>query len=123
METRNTLTRRTTRELPCKLTDDEVRTRGIDLARATSEHLAIQENKKAAAKGFKDELDTVNTRIYKLKNMVQHGVEIRDVSVECRIDAHLGVITFTRSDTGDIVEKRPATFAELQGEFDFPDLD
>ena len=112
-------TKQAVRTLPCKLSDDEIRLRGIDLAHANTEFAETKEAQKEAAKNFRDALDRINDRIHELKNAVSNGVEIRDVDVEFKIDAYLGGVTITRLDTGEVVEKRQATSAELQGVFDF----
>lgn len=108
--------RTATKKLPCQLTEDEVRLRGIALADAAKEHIDLQDAKKESAKEFKDKIDRVNAVICDLKDVVRNAVEVRDVDVEYRYDNYLGNVTVTRKDTGEVVEKRMMTPKESQGE-------
>jgi uncharacterized FlaG/YvyC family protein len=106
------------RQLPCNLTEDEVRLRGIDLAHANTQYADTKDEAKSKAKAYKDRLEKIYETIHDLKDAVRNGVEVRPVECDVLLDHYAGMVTITRRDTGDIVESRRMTPAESQGRLD-----
>lgn len=104
-----------TRRLPCILTEDDVLDRGKQLANAEHAYTQIEEQKRAATKDFKDQLDAIGGRIEELSTAIRDKVETRDV--ECAILADHTVMKklLIRSDTGETVEAYEFSEAERQG--------
>lgn len=109
-------TRKSVKALPCKLSDDEVRLRGIDLAEAAKEHIDLQDAKKVTAKVFKDRIDAINKKIFELKDAVRNAVEVREIECELQYDYYMGKVTIVRMDSGEIIEVRAMTPKETQGD-------
>ena len=103
-----------TRLLPCDMSTEEQRLRGIELAEAETALLAAELAKKAAAKEHKENVDVIQKCIYQLVKVVETGEEQRQV--ECRVERLFGegVIRVTRTDTGEIVEESEMTEADRQ---------
>lgn len=112
------VSRKEVRCLPCPLTEEEQRLRGIELANHNAEYADTEAEKKQVTKDYGDKLKRINERIHELKDAVQTRVEVRDIECDVSIDRYLGKVTITRADTGEIVEVRPMTPGEAQGEMD-----
>lgn len=94
------------RHLSFVLTEDELLARGRELARKVREHIDMELAKKAAAKKFKDDLDTLNEEISKLQRTIETGKESRPV--QCRwVPIHERALMALMSDLGEEVESRP----------------
>lgn len=116
-----TTIKKSLRKLPVRLSDDEVRLRGIDLANAVKDHLDLDEERKRVAKEYKERMEAIDESIRELKDQTRNAVEVRLVEVELVIDNYMGSVKITRTDTGEIVEQRMMNAEEQQGKFDFPD--
>lgn len=103
---KQTTIKKSTRKLPCLLTDDEVRLRGIDLANANKEYADTKAEKTRIDRELNDKLKDTNERIHELKDAVRNGVEVRPVEVEIYVDRYLGKIRVTRMDTAEIIIDR-----------------
>lgn len=109
----------TTRRLMVKLQDDQVALRSQELAElelSRARHDAEIDVATEEWKAQKKELDLEAARLGaeagRLARVVKDREEEQDV--ECRIDVLHGQATLTRTDTGEVVEQRLATDAELQ---------
>lgn len=109
-------TRTRVQPLPCKLDDNEVRLRGIELAEAAKRHIDLQDEKKESAKNFKAQIDATNRDIARLKDSVRHAVEVRDIECELQYDFYMGKVTVVRKDSGEVIEVRAMTPTEAQGD-------
>jgi adenine-specific DNA methylase len=99
--------------LMCQLTDDEQRTRGIELAAATALLNDLTEQKKSIAGKIADTTATIN----QLAETVKHKQEERPVVCVMDPDYKDDTMTIRRTDNGMIVAVRQLTHAERQ-----PDL-
>lgn len=110
-----------TRTLPVLLTDRELLDRGESLAleRFARNHCDAQ--RKAAAAGFKEQLEVFEAEIDRLAGIVREKAEPRPV--ECRNvrDVARGVVEVMRIDTAEIVESRVMTDLERQTRIFEPD--
>jgi len=102
------------KDLPCVMTDDEKRLKGIALAQAVEEKRALDAEKKEFSEEHKSRVGRVDTRIYRLSHEVTTGRETR--SVDCaeyeRYPAHM--VDLVRLDSGEVVFSRPMRPDELQ---------
>jgi len=105
-----------TRELPCRLTADEIRPLAERLAKREIENALEIAAAKAAAAESRKRLKEIRKDITALSTAVDTGCEMR--KVRCRHDRNLETneIIVTRCDNGDEVERRPLTPAERQAE-------
>lgn len=88
--------------LMVRLTPDEQRERGVDLARARSELAILEDRRRDIAADIKD----MKERIADLGAAVLHCQEMRPVEVEYRADLLADTMTTVRLDTFDIVSVR-----------------
>lgn len=103
-----------TRNLPCRLTDEELLARADDLSVVVQETTAEegrQTDVKAQMKARLTELDARKTR---LAITIGRKEEYRDVEVELKADIQAGTVTIYRTDTGESIETRPMTEHERQ---------
>jgi hypothetical protein len=94
------------RTLPVSLTEEEIKQKGDVLATRIEERDDIEQRRKAAADGFKEELKAINGDINSLARQVRTREEQR--IVKClweRDDSRMSMI-LVRQDTGEIVESR-----------------
>ena len=99
-------------ELMCRLTDEEQRVRGEQLAAALKDWQAKDEE----AKGIKATMKRLEEDTARLREAVLHKQELRSVDCELIADfEHDSVDTF-RLDTLALVTRRQLTFSEKQPE-------
>lgn len=106
--------RRVVRNLPCRLTGDELLTRADELSVVVQETTAEegrQTDVKAQMKARLTELDARKTR---LAITIGRKEEYRDVEVELVADIQAQTTTVHRTDTGEVVETRPMSEQEKQ---------
>lgn len=94
-----------TLDLPCKLTEEEIRTRGSEQAEAVGELSRQESEKKETVKGLNIGLKSTRKRINELAQAVRTGVEIRPV--ECRVVPVGDEMHTERLDTNETVDRRP----------------
>ena len=99
-----------TQSLMCRLTDDEQRARGVDLATAQKELTDLNEQKREVA----DRIKGCQARIDRLAETVKHRQEERPVACTLHPDYHADSMTIRRTDTGEIVSVRQLTHAERE---------
>lgn len=95
----------TTLDLPCKLTEEEIRTKGSEQADAVGELSRQESEKKETVKGLNIGLKSTRKRINELAQAVRTGVEIRPV--ECRVVPVGDEMHTERIDTNETVDRRP----------------
>lgn len=105
---------REARSLPHRLSTEEKLVRAQQLSAAVRENYDIEAEKKCANAEFKERLEEVGSRISKLSRVVADGVEYRETEVEVFFDYDLGMVRFTRTDTGEVIESRGMTPSERQ---------
>lgn len=106
--------RRVVRNLPCRLTGDELLTRADELSVVVQETTAEegrQTDVKAQMKARLTELDARKTR---LAITIGRKEEYRDVEVELVADIQAQTTSIYRTDTGEVVETRPMSEQEKQ---------
>lgn len=105
-----------TRNLPCKLNEEELLTRGQDMATVHRDIVALEEEKKSNAKQFKEKIDRAKVELACLAREVSSKQAWRDIEVR-EEKSHTGkgwaMETF-RMDTGELVATRPLTAEEMQ---------
>lgn len=109
------LLRTETRDLPCKLTVEELRDKADELAttvQAIESEKARQDSVKAELKATMTELESRQTR---LAQVVSRREEYRDVKVIIELHEN-DIVKETREDTGDVIQIRPARDRERQQE-------
>jgi hypothetical protein len=102
------------RMLPCQLTQDEIDTRGRLLARKVADLVDLEEDKKAKAKEFTDQIKGIEEEIVKLSEAVNTGKEKRPIPVSDHDDIRRFCIETIRHDTMDVVESRAMTSEEAE---------
>lgn len=102
------------RNLKCTLTPDEVRTYGMELARANAARDEAEERKKEVDAQLKAEIESHQTRGLNLARKINNGYEYRDV--ECEMDGNYktNTVMIRRLDTNEIIETRAMTDEERQ---------
>jgi uncharacterized FlaG/YvyC family protein len=106
------------RLLPCVLSDEQIQTKGEELAEAELARQRLVAEKKAAAAAFKEPISEQVDLITKLSKEISEEVEMRDVQVNWRPDFDNGVVDCVRADTGEVVESRPMVDSDRQGTLD-----
>lgn len=101
-----------TRSLMCRLTDDEQRVRGVELADAQKRLAELTEEKRAVGDRIKDTQATID----RLAETVKHRQEERPVTCTMTPDYGADSMTIRRTDTGEIVAVRQLTHNERQPE-------
>ena len=104
-----------TRKLKCQLTDDDILDRGRALAKAEHDYQAIEAEKSAVNKDFKNQLTAVASRIDLLANAIRDKEEERDVPCLIEDNPARMVKQVIRTDTHQVVEEYSMTEAERQG--------
>jgi hypothetical protein len=112
------LLRTETRDLPCKLTVEELRDKADELAttvQAIESEKARQDSVKAELKATMTELESRQTR---LAQVVSRREEYRDVKVIIELHEN-DIVKEMRDDTGEIIQIRPARDTERQPKMKF----
>lgn len=106
--------RKLTRNLPCRLTHDELLDRADQLSVVVQETTA-EENRQTDAKAqMKARLTELDARKTRLAITISRKEEYRDVEVELVADVQAGTVTAYRNDSGEALETRPMSDAERQ---------
>lgn len=105
-----------TRQLPVNLTQEEVNIRALELARRLEEISDVQAEKTEAMAGFKARFEELDKATERLGRIIRSGFEYRDVQIEERPNHEKRVVEIYRTDTGDRVDVRAMTEAEMQAD-------
>lgn len=106
--------------LKYQFTHDEIHAKGIELARISSEAIAIENERKAVAAEFKAKIDTKEAEIGVLGNHINNGYEYRYIQcTEILNYPRTGIKTVKRNDNDEIVSELQMCPDELQNEIEF----
>jgi len=115
MATKKKLSATGTRVLAVKLTEEEKRLRGDELAQAEIERDDLEVTFKLTAATFRGERRQLTDTIMRLARILEAGEESQEVKCEESLDFATKKITLRRLDTKAIVSTRDASEEELQG--------
>ena len=111
---RERLAKTETRSLPVKLTDNELRERGDELA-ATIQNVNTEERRQADQKTqMKARLTELQARQTQLAITISRREEERDVTVDVYHNYEALKVETVRRDTGEAIHRREMTQEELQ---------
>lgn len=115
------------RDLPCKLTEEELAETAHALALNVAEYNALEDEKKEVMQQYNERLKLLDTLQRRMAKIVEEGKEDRPVM--CQVDYHApesGYKQIIRQDTFEVVETLPmnkyddeAYYAEMQPEIPF----
>ena len=91
--------------LRCEFSDEEITQAAKDLAKANQMKSTLEQRKKEVDASLKADIESQNSTIARLAQMISVGFEYRDV--ECRVDLdtpEAGRKTIIRLDTGEEVK-------------------
>lgn len=106
--------RKITRDLPVKLTQDELAGVAKDIGRLNRERVKMEGEAKASAAQWKDRISGLDAQIADLADLADSGQRALPVACEERHDYRRGEVQVVRLDTGELLEARPMTPAERQ---------
>ena len=110
------------RLLPVTLSRGELADRAAELARVVEERGTLDLARKADAARWRFKLDAVAEAVERLAHVVASGAEDRETEVTAWLEGTDWIVL--RRDTGDEIERRPATPEELQTRlFEAPAVD
>ena len=101
------------RNLPVKLTEDEVQLKGQELAEACQKIGDVEVAKKEINAEFKGQLDALDKRVHTLAIEVKTKTELRNVEVYPRPLPEKAIVEMVRNDTMEVVETRTMSAGEL----------
>jgi len=102
------------RRLPVKLTNEELLDRSKSLTTELDKKDALTAKKKSEAEKIAGDIALVEEGIQALRKALRDGEEERDVECHVHRDFDNHTVVTIRNDTGEIIEERPMTQAELQ---------
>lgn len=108
----NLFTKTISKELPCKLTQEEQARYGQMLSSKVRERDLIDEERKSTAAEYGARIKGTTSEISRIAAALDKGEEIRPV--DCHWQFHAGTMQLVRVDTGAVVTVRPATQEERQ---------
>jgi hypothetical protein len=103
-----------TRNVPCRLTEDELRQRGDSLAEVVESRHAEEKRQADLKSQMKARITELEAKQTQLAIAISRKEEYRDVSCDIFGDPTHDTATVVRRDTGEAIEKRPLTDAERQ---------
>lgn len=106
------------RSLPVQLTSDERLKIGSDLGKETQELLRAEGRKKEVGAQLTADVELHKASVARLGTLLANGYEYREVKCKLTIDRERDLATIVRDDTGEVVERRPLTPSEMQGELE-----
>lgn len=107
------------REVPHKLTRDEVHDYGQKLASKEREYSALDEKRKSIAQQYRGDMAKVEADIARLTSAIDTGKELRNTEV---VDVLVGSQVFTYTLDGVQIDQRAADHADTQDDL-FPELE
>lgn len=105
-----------TRLLPVQLTEEELKVKGEELAKATEAHRDLEAEKKAVAAGYSTQMKDSTKNLLELAKIVNTRSQERHVPVRRDYDPKKNLCRIFREDTNDLVESRSMTAEEYQQE-------
>ena len=106
--------RKTIKFLPVKLTEDELRDLGKNLADEMGRLVELETEAKQAANQYKSSMKQIAATTARLSGLVRQGYEQREVGCMEVINYKTNRLAATRTDTGIVVEDRPLRMDERQ---------
>jgi hypothetical protein len=106
------------RQLPVKLTTEEIATYSMELARLNQEESEVEDEKKSVVSSFKDRLDRFKFERNVLARKVTSGEEVRQVGCTVVKDYDMGIARLTRDDTYAVVETWKLSASDMQESLD-----
>lgn len=100
-------TRKLTRELPVKFTEDEKAELAEQLAEAHADIQQARDRKADVSKQLAADLQSAESKANTLARKYRDGYEYRTVECEEIVDEELRKVTVYRTDTGQTIETRP----------------
>lgn len=104
----------TIEDLPVTLSDEDIRVRGRELARAAAEVQRAELRKAQIMATCKSEIEVHSTEMSRLTEIVNNGWEFRQVEVEEVHDFSSNRVAYVRTDTAELLRERPMTPEERQ---------
>lgn len=111
-----------TKQLKCKLTNEELLTAGEALSNSLAEIAALEDEMKSLQQSFKARITEKTAQAEQLRLKIQNKHEYRKVDCEEVFDLNAGTVVLIRLDSGDEEESRKMTYEEKQGKL-FEDTD
>ena len=105
-----------TKQLPVEMTADQLVIKGRQLADLNAQVRDIRLEKQAKTAEYNGLLKALEQEIQTATTVIRKGTVDKDVKCEERVDPDRGVVELIRLDTGEVVEMREATHADLQRE-------
>ena len=107
------------RQLPCELTDLELRRFGDELAVAVQDTTAEEDRQKQIKTEMKARIDELTARKARIALTISRREEYRDTEVRYCLDGN-GMVLEVRADTGEVLRTRPLADEERQLVLDSP---
>lgn len=108
------------RDLPCKLTGEELRNYSDTLAAKTAERSELEDAKKQAASNYKARIDAIEADNNLLARKIQTRSENRQVECMWGFDWEEGIAYLRRTDTWELADRRKITDFDRQQFFVLP---
>jgi hypothetical protein len=107
------------KDVPVTLLPVERERKGIELAERLQVKFDAEAHQNSVKAAWKKDLHELDVDIARLRRIVQSGTETR--AVECQESPNWStkLVEIFRIDTGELIDFRPMTEAELQREIDF----
>ena len=105
--------------LDCRLTDDELLSRGEYLSTLVQEKESLELQKKEVATDYKTRIDDKTSRANEIAKIIKQGFEERAVEVTEQSDYTARTIAIIRIDTGEVVNTRSMAIEDSQEEMSF----
>lgn len=99
---------RESRFLAVILTDEELQSRGQQLADAVQKRDELEAEQKAEREEMKERMVSAEASIGHLAKIVNERKEVRPVDVECRLNVDRHEVTTVRLDSAEVIERREA---------------
>ena len=106
---------KTSKLLPCVLTDVELQLAGKNLASTVRDIVKVKDRKSTANAGFKKEMEELQQQQREFSELVNTGIEERQVDCEEVFDYDKNMVRTARIDTGEQLSEREMTAAEREG--------
>ena len=111
-KTKTTIVTKEQRYLKCDLSDEELLTKGTDLANKLDRITALEDTKKAHAAQLKAQIEELTAQVKVLHGAVRNKWEFRNVDCKHELIHKTAKVKVTRIDTGAVIVDRKMTTAE-----------
>lgn len=105
-----------TRWLPVELTDEEMLGKAKEMSKLCEDRTFVEREKAIQTKDFAEKIKNISGEISKLVTIVSSGFESREVECTRVFDYKNKEVRALRTDTDEIIEKRPLRVDESQTE-------